>query len=132
MLITYEDIIGIIKEKEIFKNDNDNENTNENIKNNENLIIDTRNKESFNHMNIPGSINLPFKNFLNHDNTFKTKEEIMDIVDSFEIKDHKNVINYCGIGLTASINTFVLKELLGFENIKLYSGSMEEYNQNIY
>jgi thiosulfate/3-mercaptopyruvate sulfurtransferase len=127
MIVTYEDIINIIN----YENNNNNNNLNENENLKENLIIDTRNKESFYHMNIPGSISIPYKSFINNDNTFKTKEEILEIVDSYEIKSYKNVINYCGIGLTASINSFVLKEILGLENIKLYSGSMEEYSQNI-
>jgi thiosulfate/3-mercaptopyruvate sulfurtransferase len=125
MIVSYDDVMRIINAKKY------NDNNNNDLKEKENLIIDTRNKESFYHMNIPGSINIPYKSFFNNDNTFKTIEEIMDIIYSNEIKSFKNVINYCGIGLTASINTFVLKELLGLDNIKLYSGSMEEYAQNI-
>lgn len=115
MLVTYEEINEIINSDKIK----------------ENVIIDTRNKDSFEHMNIPGSINLPYKSFLNYDNTFKTNEEMLEIIESKGIKGDKNVINYCGIGLTASINSFIFHELLELENIKLYSGSMEEYSHKI-
>lgn len=90
-------------------------------------FIDTRAKESYSQYSIPNSINIPYNLLLNTDNTYKTKEEIQQIIEEYKINSKGKIITYCGIGLSACVLNFALEEILGLEKIKLYSGSMEEY-----
>lgn len=42
----------------------------------------------------------------------------------------KDVYSYCNTGHWASVNWFVLSEVLGRDNVKLYDGSMVDWTQN--
>lgn len=44
--------------------------------------------------------------------------------------DGKDVVSYCNTGHWASVNWFVLSEVLGKENVKLYDGSMVDWTQD--
>jgi thiosulfate/3-mercaptopyruvate sulfurtransferase len=39
----------------------------------------------------------------------------------------REIIVYCGVGGYASTNYFVLSEVLGYENVKIYDGSAQEW-----
>jgi thiosulfate/3-mercaptopyruvate sulfurtransferase len=39
----------------------------------------------------------------------------------------KEVILYCGAGPFASVWSFILTEMLGYTNVKVYDGSMQEW-----
>jgi len=41
----------------------------------------------------------------------------------------REIIIYCGVGGYASTNYFVLSEVLGYENVKIYDGSAQEWTQ---
>jgi len=42
----------------------------------------------------------------------------------------KEIIVYCGVGGYASTWWYVLTQILGYRNVKLYDGSMEEWLQD--
>jgi thiosulfate/3-mercaptopyruvate sulfurtransferase len=42
----------------------------------------------------------------------------------------KGVLSYCNTGHWASVNWFVLSEVLGLDNVRLYDGSMVEWTQD--
>lgn len=44
--------------------------------------------------------------------------------------DDKEVLSYCNTGHWASVNWFVLSEMLGKKNVKLYDGSMVDWTQD--
>ena len=44
--------------------------------------------------------------------------------------DDKEVLSYCNTGHWASVNWFVLSEVLGKENVKLYDGSMVDWTKD--
>ena len=44
--------------------------------------------------------------------------------------DDKEVLSYCNTGHWASVNWFVLSEVLGKENVKLYDGSMVDWTSD--
>jgi thiosulfate/3-mercaptopyruvate sulfurtransferase len=41
-----------------------------------------------------------------------------------------SIISYCNTGHTAALNWFVLSEILGREEVRLYDGSMTEWTQD--
>lgn len=99
----------------------------------EGLIIDTRPYLGFLFSSkIPNSINIPYDKFIKADFTLKDIKELSKLFMDIDIKDKDfKIISSCGIGITACSGFIILKEILGFNNVKLYDGSIEEYEQLI-
>ena len=76
---------------------------------------------------VPGAANIPWAQAANEDGTFKSVDELRELYASKGITPDKHVIAYCRIGERSSHTWFVLKELLGFSNVKNYDGSWTEY-----
>jgi thiosulfate/3-mercaptopyruvate sulfurtransferase len=75
---------------------------------------------------VPGAQNIPWAQAANEDGTFKSPDELRQLYANKGITG-QNVIAYCRIGERSSHTWFVLKELLGFNNVKNYDGSWTEY-----
>jgi len=80
---------------------------------------------------IPTAINVPWSKAANEDGTFKSDEELAKIYGEAGLDQSKDTIAYCRIGERSSHTWFVLKELLGKENVKNYDGSWTEYGSLI-
>jgi thiosulfate/3-mercaptopyruvate sulfurtransferase len=76
---------------------------------------------------VPGAQNIPWAQAANEDGTFKSPEELKSLYGNKGITADKDVIAYCRIGERSSFSWFVLRELLGFGNVKNYDGSWTEY-----
>jgi thiosulfate/3-mercaptopyruvate sulfurtransferase len=76
---------------------------------------------------IPGAASIPWAQAANEDGTFKSAAELRQLYSSKGITPDKAVVTYCRIGERSSHTWFVLKELLGFSNVKNYDGSWTEY-----
>ncbi|NIP31647.1 MAG: sulfurtransferase [Candidatus Dadabacteria bacterium] len=77
---------------------------------------------------IPGAANVPWATAANEDGTFKSADELIDIYQNQKgLKQGDDVIAYCRIGERSSHTWFVLKHLLGFENVRNYDGSWTEW-----
>ena len=76
---------------------------------------------------IPGAANITWSKTVNEDGTFKTADELRDLYAAEGITEDKDVVTYCRIGERSSHSWFVLRELLGFENVKNYDGSWTDY-----
>jgi thiosulfate/3-mercaptopyruvate sulfurtransferase len=76
---------------------------------------------------VPGAQNIPWAQAANDDGTFKSPEELKALYGAKGVTADKDVIAYCRIGERSSFSWFVLKELLGFNNVKNYDGSWTEY-----
>jgi thiosulfate/3-mercaptopyruvate sulfurtransferase len=76
---------------------------------------------------IPGAANVTWSKAANEDGTFKPVGELKDLYKSEGITPGRETIAYCRIGERSSHTWFVLKELLGFDNVKNYDGSWTEY-----
>jgi thiosulfate/3-mercaptopyruvate sulfurtransferase len=74
------------------------------------------------------SENLPSAWIFTKEGAFKTKEELSAYAAGVVGKDKTaEIITYCDTGLLASGWWFVLSEVLGYQNVKLYDGSMQEW-----
>ena len=78
---------------------------------------------------IPGAVNVPWTRVVNEDGTFKSADELRAIYDG--VREGAPVITYCRIGERAAHTWFVLKYLLGHEDVKNYDGSWTEYGSLI-
>ncbi|HYN99649.1 MAG TPA: sulfurtransferase [Actinomycetota bacterium] len=77
---------------------------------------------------IPGAANITWAKAARDDGTFKSADELTELYQKEGItKDLPEVIAYCRIGERSSHSWFVLRELLGFDNVKNYDGSWTEY-----
>ena len=76
---------------------------------------------------IPTATNVPWGKAANEDGTFRSREELEALYADAGIKESDEVIAYCRIGERSSHTWFVLKHLLGFENVRNYDGSWTEW-----
>ena len=76
---------------------------------------------------IPGAKSIPWGKNCNEDGTFKTTDELRQLYAGQGVNADQPVIAYCRIGERSSITWFVLRHLLGFENVKNYDGSRTEW-----
>ena len=76
---------------------------------------------------IPTALNVPWSKAANEDGTFKSDDELRKLYADAGLDTSKDTIAYCRIGERSSHTWFVLKELLGQENVKNYDGSWTEY-----
>jgi thiosulfate/3-mercaptopyruvate sulfurtransferase len=80
---------------------------------------------------IPGARNIPWAQAANDDGTFKSADELCGLYCADGVVTETPVIAYCRIGERSSHTWFVLKELLGFPNVRNYDGSWTEYGSVI-
>ena len=76
---------------------------------------------------IPTAGNVPWSKAANDDGTFKSDDELTALYAGAGLDDSKDTIAYCRIGERSSHTWFVLKEILGHDNVKNYDGSWTEY-----
>lgn len=80
---------------------------------------------------IPSAINIPWSKAANEDGTFRSDDELAALYGEAGLDTSKDTIAYCRIGERSSHSWFVLKELLGHQNVKNYDGSWTEYGSLI-
>ncbi len=76
---------------------------------------------------IPGAINRFYKENLNADLTFKSREQLRaDFVQIIDSDKSAEVVHQCGSGVTACANIFAM-EYAGLPGSRLYAGSWSEW-----
>ena len=81
---------------------------------------------------IPTASSVPWARAVAEDGGFKTRAELEAIYrDEVGLKDGDEVVAYCRIGERSAHTWFVLKHLLGFENVRNYDGSWTEWGSAV-
>jgi len=80
---------------------------------------------------IPGAANIPWGQAASEDGTFKSADALASLYQSKGVTGTDEVIAYCRIGERSSHTWFVLKYLLGYDNVKNYDGSWTEWGNLI-
>ena len=76
---------------------------------------------------IPGSINIPFSDLMDiNTHKLKSPKEALSVFEKYNISKDSEILNYCGGGIAATLNAFVLHQL-GFEKLKVYDNSLSEW-----
>ena len=111
----------------------------ETIKTNNSLLIDARSKDEYvGHPKFPRTGHIPkaalwnWQDNIDFENSFiiKNETQIKNQQKHIDFSNKKqSIITYCRSGHRAS-QTYLTLRSMGFENIKLYDGSMAEYSQN--
>jgi thiosulfate/3-mercaptopyruvate sulfurtransferase len=80
---------------------------------------------------IPGAANIPWAQAANEDGTFKSADALANLYGAKGVSGADETIAYCRIGERSSHTWFVLKYLLGYDNVKNYDGSWTEWGNLI-
>ncbi|MDQ6773050.1 MAG: sulfurtransferase [Candidatus Dormibacteraeota bacterium] len=80
---------------------------------------------------IPTAANIPWATAVREDGTFKSAADLREIYGGKGITADRPVIAYCRIGERSAHTWFVLRELLGFDDVRNYDGSWTEWGSAI-
>lgn len=82
---------------------------------------------------IPGARSVPWAKAVNpEDGTFRSAEELRALYqEEAGVQPNEDIVVYCRIGERSSHTWFVLKHLLGFEQVRNYDGSWTEWGNSV-
>lgn len=81
---------------------------------------------------IPGAKNVPWAQAVSEDGSFKSKEALAALYSGKGVSaDAADIVAYCRIGERSSHTWFVLRHLLGYQNVRNYDGSWTEWGNLI-
>jgi thiosulfate/3-mercaptopyruvate sulfurtransferase len=76
---------------------------------------------------IPSAQSVPWAQAVKEDGTFKSADELRALYEGKGVTADKAVTAYCRIGERSAHTWFVLRELLGYQDVKNYDGSWTEW-----
>jgi thiosulfate/3-mercaptopyruvate sulfurtransferase len=76
---------------------------------------------------IPSAQSIPWAAAVRDDGTFKSADELRELYGAKGVTPDKQVTSYCRIGERSAHTWFVLRELLGYEDVRNYDGSWTEW-----
>jgi thiosulfate/3-mercaptopyruvate sulfurtransferase len=76
---------------------------------------------------IPSAVSIPWASAVRDDGTFKSAEELRELYGGKGVTADQPVTAYCRIGERSAHTWFVLRELLGYEDVRNYDGSWTEW-----
>jgi thiosulfate/3-mercaptopyruvate sulfurtransferase len=76
---------------------------------------------------IPTAQSIPWAQAVKDDGTFKPADELRALYEGKGVTGDKAVTAYCRIGERSAHTWFVLRELLGYEDVRNYDGSWTEW-----
>jgi thiosulfate/3-mercaptopyruvate sulfurtransferase len=76
---------------------------------------------------IPTAVSIPWASAVRDDGTFKPADALRELYGGKGITADKAVTAYCRIGERSAHTWFVLRELLGYEDVRNYDGSWTEW-----
>jgi thiosulfate/3-mercaptopyruvate sulfurtransferase len=76
---------------------------------------------------IPTAESIPWAQAVGDDGTFKSVDDLRSLYEGKGVTSDKEITAYCRIGERSAHTWFVLRELLGYENVRNYDGSWTEW-----
>lgn len=76
---------------------------------------------------IPGAINIEWVEFAGG-STVKSAEDIQKVLNKYGVTKDKEIVTYCNFGIGRSTYGFMVLKMLGYEKVRVYGGSMEEWS----
>lgn len=80
---------------------------------------------------IPTAVNIPWGSAVRDDGTFRPVEELRQLYGEQGVVPEREVIAYCRIGERSAHTWYVLRELLGYPEVRNYDGSWTEWGSSI-
>lgn len=115
----------------------------ENKKESEYVIIDTRGmgeiigERKMDNVarggHIPGAKFIEWNNITDFDNklSFRKLDELQAVFDRYGVKKDQKIYAYCHVGAGRSTEIVVALRMLGYENAKVYTGSWDEWGNDM-
>jgi thiosulfate/3-mercaptopyruvate sulfurtransferase len=76
---------------------------------------------------VPGSVNIPAASLVDPKTKgFVALADALGTIEASGATNDKNIICYCGGGISATVDLFLMHQL-GYDNLTLYDGSMGEW-----
>jgi thiosulfate/3-mercaptopyruvate sulfurtransferase len=76
---------------------------------------------------IPTAKSIPWAQAVRDDGTFKPADELRELYEAKGVTPGKSITAYCRIGERSAHTWFVLRELLGYQDVRNYDGSWTEW-----
>lgn len=76
---------------------------------------------------IPGAQHLFFEDILDETKRFRPKEQLQAVADAFGLNGDAPVITYCRMSHRATVVYFMLTQILGLPDVRVYDGSWTEW-----
>ncbi len=76
---------------------------------------------------IPGARHLFFEALLDETKSFRPKKELQALADAHGLKSDDAVIAYCRMSHRSTVVYFVLTQILGMPDVRVYDGSWTEW-----
>ena len=94
-------------------------------------IIDARTPEEYAAGHIPGAVNInyPLNAVAGTPRFWKPADELLAMYDAAGISPDKRIIPYCSSGVRSAV-TFLTLRHIGYEDVGLYTGSWNEWEQH--
>lgn len=79
---------------------------------------------------IPNSSFIDWSEAVDYDDTmkFRSLEELEQLYKKLSVSKNDTIVTYCHSGVRSAHTTFVLTQLLGYNNVKNYDGSWVEWS----
>jgi thiosulfate/3-mercaptopyruvate sulfurtransferase len=79
---------------------------------------------------IKGAVNLPVGQLYTPEGLYKAKADLALLAEKAAGKDlSKEIIAYCDTGKTCTSWTFIMTDMLGYKDVKVYDGSFMEWRR---
>lgn len=107
------------------------------LNNRENIIVlDLRSFEEYLGINpaenprgghIPGAISLEWRQLADY-GTMKSPDEMQEILEEAGVTRDKEIVTHCNIGIGRSTYGLMALKMLGYNNVRVYGGSFEDWS----
>ena len=92
------------------------------------IVLDAREAKEYQLGHLPGAINLPTSWAFTPERTFKSKEQLTVLAEAAVGPDRsREIITYCDTGQCCPTWALILREILGYPNVRLYDGALQEW-----
>ena len=81
------------------------------------------------HGHIPGAVSIPWGDTVYPNARFRTRTDIEKVYAGFD--PSRRTVTYCELGESSAHSWFVLRHILGFEDVALYDGSWAEWGNMV-
>jgi len=79
---------------------------------------------------IKGAVNLNWETLVNEQGVLKDKATLESLLKSAGVTADKTIVFYCATSVRAGLPFLVTKSILGFPNVKVYDGAINEWKTN--
>jgi thiosulfate/3-mercaptopyruvate sulfurtransferase len=79
---------------------------------------------------VPDAVSIFWQDNFNNDGTFRSTEQLRALYQNAGVLPDQCVVTYCNEGLHAAPPWFVMTQLLGYKDVRLYDSSMAEWAES--